>query len=135
MINVDVRYTLGEGADIAGDEGALQELCAAIELCVQHGFEVDLESSSNINPAPYKKLLKRIVISIHDSSNTFSVSDDALLIEGDENFLLTVRSNIPWDADDPHSGLCSHVHFDRISFSDCLDDESIDVILTKKRKC
>ena len=134
MINLDVRCTHGQDVDIAGDEDALLELCSALKLCVSNGFEVELEMASDIDPAPYDQLLAKIVISINDSCNTFSVSEGTLIIEGDESFLLNLQSNIPWDAQDTHSGLSYHVHYDRISFGDYLDDESIDLILTKKRK-
>ena len=134
MINLDVRYSQDEDVDIAGDEDALMELCAGLKLCADNGFEVELEVVSDIQPAPFEKLLTSIVISINDYDNSFSVSQDALIIEGDENFLLNLRSNIPWDVADTQSGLSCHVHYDRSSFSDYLDDESIDVILTKKRR-
>jgi len=134
MNNLDVRYTQLEEVEIAGDEDALLALCASLELCAVNGFEVELEVVSDIQPAPYEKLLTGIFISINDCDNLFSVSQDALIIEGDESFLLNLRSNIPWDAVDTQSGLSFHVHYDRSSFSDYLDDKSIDVILTKKRR-
>ncbi len=134
MINLDLKYSQDGHLDIAGDEEALLELCAALKLCADNGFEVELQVVSDTQPAPHEKMLTNIVISINDHDNLFSVSTHTLTIEGDENFLLNLRSNIPWDAVDHQSGLSCHVHYDRISFSDYLDNESIDVILTKKRR-
>ena len=134
MINLDIRCTQGQEVEIAGDEEALLQLCSALKLCASNGFEVELEIASDSDPTPYNKLLAIIAISINDSKNAFSVSEKILIIEGDESFLSNLQSNIPWDAQDTHSGLSYHVHYDRISFGDYLDDESIDLILTKKRK-
>lgn len=134
MINLDVRFSQNDGVEIAGDEDALQELRAGLKWCAENGFDFELPVASSLDPSPYEKLLSRIVISMNDMDNVFSIVGDALVIQGDDNFLLNVRSNIPWDAVDSHSGLSCHVHYDRSSFSDYLDEDSLDVLLTKKRR-
>jgi len=134
MIDLDVKYLQTEGVEIAGDEESLLALCEALESCAKSGFDVGLQVGSSFVPGPHEKMLTGIVISINDMDNLFSVSDEMLQIEGDENFMLHVRSHIPWDAMDTHSGLSCQVHYDRSSFSDYLDEGSIDIVLTKKRR-
>jgi hypothetical protein len=69
-------------------------------------------------------MLKHIEVQ-KSTSNKFSAVNQGLVISGNDEFL----ENLPYDTTQPASGIAYHIHYDRISFGDFLDEDSLDVIL------
>lgn len=65
--------------------------------------------------------------------NTISAEDGRVTLAGTQQFFENLSSNIPWDVEDPSTGISYHIHYDRVSMGWLLSEKSMDMILTKVR--
>lgn len=130
---IEITYSPEDEVNIEGDEKSLIELCTALRNCSNSGI-VEIQTKPDLDPSPYEHLLNKLIIKLNNNINKLSVLDDALIIEGNKEFLLNFEANIPWDAEDTTSGINYHVHYDNVSFGEYLSDDSLDAVLSKKRK-
>ena len=91
----------------------------------------DIETVAN--PYPYKQMLSALSVELSIGKGIISVEETTLVLSGGKRFLLNFVDNLPYDVEDPKSGISYHIHYDSISFGDILSKESMEIILTKKR--
>lgn len=63
--------------------------------------------------------------------NSIFPQDGSLMISGSKVFFDWLAEQIPWDAEDPTSGLPFHVHIDKFWPGTFISDNSWDFIITK----
>ncbi|BBM85386.1 hypothetical protein [Candidatus Uabimicrobium amorphum] len=131
---LEVSYSLlTQELSMEGSSQQLRDFVDVIERClVDKHCEVNL--ITNFDPSPYDRALNGLKLVFSDSKNEIRVVDDCLIIEGNEELFKSLAMNLPYDAEDPTSGIPYHIEYDRISFGHILNDNSLDMNITKKRE-
>ncbi|MEE9391843.1 MAG: hypothetical protein V3W41_04980 [Planctomycetota bacterium] len=125
-----ISHTTNEDANIEGDASDWLALRRRI-LALLDGAEVRMlcKAAIEFDPAPYESVLSHLEIG-RTKANMISVRASCLVVNGDDDFLSNLASNLPTESDSTASGVSYHVHYDWISFGDFLAENSMGVILT-----
>jgi hypothetical protein len=122
--------------DLEGSRQDLLDLQIAILKILKSGrAELLVPADTSFDPSPYDAVVCAIsvVVSTADKGRV-TVSDDHLLVVGPERMLRNFAANLPCNASPPRSGLQYHVHYDRISFEDCLDENSMHLVISLRNE-
>ena len=128
-----VTYTTEDEIYLEGDGADLRSLHDELTAFHSKGVE-SITASTNCSDQPEGKDPILPGIHLRDSAeNLICPKDGRLLISGSKDFFENLARNIPWDAEDPDSGIPYHVHYDRIWPDSPLSENSNDLIITKRR--
>lgn len=129
-----IKFSPGEAVDVEGTATDFLALRSRIFGMIEAGeTEVTQPVDISFDPLPYESFLAGIEVRA-SNINRVSVVNQLLVITGNESFLNNLAMNLPCKAEQPSSGVQFHVHYDRISFGDFLDDDSMDLILSVRRQ-
>ena len=120
-----VKYSNNGEILLIGSRSELNKLhIKLIEMLNSENKEFYIKLDSNYDPAPYEYIAERIAFSI-SIVNTIEIKSNTLAVRGAEGFIESFARNLPFDVDNtPY-----HVHYDYISFSQFLTEDSPEVVI------
>jgi hypothetical protein len=127
-----IRYNKDE-VDIEGSANDLRSLSRTITTFLANEVlaELVVATDFNIDASPYASTANALRVLHRDGTNLFHVEGNELVLAGDRESLRDFAANLPFDAEDPPSGLAHHIHYDCLTFP--VDAKSLNATLTLRR--
>ena len=119
-----IKYSANNEISIEGSKDEFSRLMDSItKLIYSDGDAISINVETNFNPEPYDNHGIGLTIKIN-KSNSIEITEKKLIISGEQNFLLSIASNLPFDVE----SIPYHVHYDAISFPQYLNENSPDIV-------
>lgn len=92
-------------------------------------MQLHVEAESGFDPSPYDALLSCLIFQKSEALIQVRAEGSALCIEGAGECLAKLAANLPYDAEDPETGIRYHIHFDHVGWPSHVAANSADLIL------
>ena len=132
---IQIRYSPPNELELSGNTAELYSLTQEIiEFLASSQNNRTWKVETTANPNPYQMILPILSIRLSTAKKgMITVEESQLVLDGNKDFIRNFADNLPYDAEDPKSGINYHVHYDSLSFGDVLSESSLEIILSKNK--
>jgi hypothetical protein len=128
---IEIRYSAPNEVDISGTVDELQFVRREIlNLTQSDASQIIIDADSDIDPAPYKSVLSKLIILKTDCSTKVSLKDEKeIQVEGSPDCLAGLASFFDFNLDD---GKGAHSHYEYYEGNQWIAPDSMPLVISVK---